>query len=337
MKSFDYDPPLACKEAAAQLLKSKSILLVPHVRIDGDALGSMIACFRFFEESLGIKCCMYTPDKISERFAFMIKGIEDRIETELPDGLHFDTVLRLECPKEGRWPEGLVPAEWGDKVVNIDHHEGNDMGGDINWVEPEFSSLGEMLFFVFLEMGADFLKEIPAAEALYTAIVSDSGSFRFDSVAPRTLQAAANLREALGGRASLVHEYLSRISLNNIQLREDVTRTYESFCGGKLFTARLTKEMLDAHQAGSEDTDSLLAAINNVRGCQVFAFLKALDPDCVRVSLRSSADGPAVVHVAQKFGGGGHERAAACRFAGKTIDEAEELLLPELKALFAER
>ena len=193
MQYSEYKVPSECHEVAKALLGSQNVLIVPHINIDGDDLGSMVACAEVLKQ-LHKSCYLYSPDGTPEMFQF-IEGTKD-IKISLPAEAHFDTVLVLECPQLSRLPEGLDIAKVADKVINIDHHPINNLPADFTWIDASFCALGEMLYFLFKEM--DVEPNRPIAEALYTSIVSDSGSFRYPSTSARTHLVAAHLLNILG-------------------------------------------------------------------------------------------------------------------------------------------
>ncbi|MGM9999143.1 MAG: bifunctional oligoribonuclease/PAP phosphatase NrnA [Candidatus Bruticola sp.] len=322
-----YQPPQACADIAQVLLQSDNFLIVPHVNIDGDDLGSMVACAQVLK-SLHKNYYLYSPDGTPEIFKF-IKGTAE-IHTELPAEASFDTALVLECSQLSRLPKGLNLSKICSKVINLDHHPLNNLPADFNWIDPSFAALGEMLYFVFQAMNVEINRE--CAEALYTSIVYDSGSFRFSATSPRTHQAAAHLLSIIGD-ISYIHNHLfSSFTLNDLKLQSLCLQTLKVYAGGKLVTACLTDEMLKACGLEEKDTQMLLGRLNVMRGCEVFAFFKAVVPNEVRVSLRSKKI--TINDIAARHSGGGHALAAACRFSETNLEEAYNKLLPELLEKF---
>lgn len=324
---FCYQIPLECREIAQALLQSDNILVVPHINIDGDDLGSMVACAQVLK-SLHKNYYLYSPDGAPEIFRFM-KGTAE-IHASLPSEAQFDVALVLECPQQSRLPQDLNLRQVCKKVINLDHHPMNKLEADYNWIDSSFAALGEMLYFVFKAMEVEINRE--CAEALYTSIVSDSGSFRFPKTSPRTHQVAAHLLSVLGDISYIHNHIFSGFTLNDLKLQAMCTQTLKTYANGKLVTACLTEEMLKACGLDENNTQMLLGRINVLRGSEIFAFFKAVVPGEVRVSLRST--GRKINDIAANHEGGGHDQAAACRFHNQTLEEVYNILLPELLAKF---
>lgn len=322
---FYYQIPAPCQQIAQVLLQSDNILVVPHINIDGDDLGSMVACGQVLQ-SLGKNYYLYSPDGAPEIFRFM-KGTA-KIHTQLPAQAQFDLALVLECPQTSRLPQDLNLYQVCQKVINLDHHPLNSLQADYNWIDSSFAALGEMLYFVFKAMEVEINRD--CAEALYTSIVSDSGSFRFPKVSSRTHQVAAHLVSILGDISYIHNSIFSGFTLNDLKLQAMCMQTLKTYAEGKLVTACLTEAMLQTCGVNENDTQMLLGRLNVLRGSKIFALFKAVVPGEVRVSLRST--GPKINDIAAHHGGGGHDQAAACRFRGPSLEEVYNLLLPELLA-----
>lgn len=324
---FNYRIPPECQKIAQVLLHSDNILVVPHINIDGDDLGSMVACAQILK-GLRKNYYLYSPDGAPDIFRFMKNTAE--IHTELPDQAQFDVALVLECPQQSRLPQDLNLYSICNKVINLDHHPMNKLEADYNWIDPSFAALGEMLYFVFKAMDAEINRE--CAEALYTSIISDSGSFRFSKTSPRTHQVAAHLLSILGDISYIHNHIFSGFTLNDLQLQAMCMQTLKTYAEGKLVTACLTKEMLQHCGVDENNTQMLLARLNVLRGSEIFAFFKAVVPGEVRVSLRSTDR--KINDIAARHEGGGHDQAAACRFHNQSLEEVYNILLPELLAKF---
>ena len=324
--NVSYTPPRECKEIARSILESRDLLLVPHINIDGDDLGSMVA-FAQVLKGLGKEAYLYSPDGVPEIFSFMA-GTKD-LRADLDPQRHFQTALVLECPQKSRLPEGLDLEKRADLIINIDHHPVNNLPCQLSWIDPSFCALGEMLYFVFQEMGVELNRAI--AEALYTSIVSDSGSFRYPTTSARTHLVAAHLVSILGDISYIHRALYNNRTPNDLHLQGLVAQTMQTLSGGRLISVDLTRAMLEECQLEEKDTQQLIYQLNVMRGCQIFALFKALDPGTVRVSLRS-AQIP-INEVAAQFGGGGHACAAACRLAVSSLEEAHQLLWPKLESL----
>ncbi len=297
-------PPPACREVAQVLRTGSRFLMLPHVHIDGDDLGSMVGLAAALDR-LGKESFLYSPDEIPEVFRWL-PGSE-RIQNRMPQG-PFDAVILMECPSEGRLPPGIHPRELGRVVVNFDHHLGNTMSADVHWVEPERAALGEMAVLLVDSLGVPLDREI--ATALYVALVTDSGNFQYRQVSAQTHRIAARLVEQIGDVSEICRRLFRNRPVAELAL-----------------TGRATG-------AREEDAQNLVADVNRVRGTEVFALFKHMTPGKVRVSLRST--GPAVNQVAALFGGGGHRLAAGLTVESAGLEEARHQVLEALERQMAQ-
>lgn len=321
-------PPPACREVAQVLRTGSRFLMLPHVHIDGDDLGSMVGLAAALDR-LGKESFLYSPDEIPEVFRWL-PGSE-RIQNRMPQG-PFDAVILMECPSEGRLPPGIHPRELGRVVVNFDHHLGNTMSADVHWVEPERAALGEMAVLLVDSLGVPLDREI--ATALYVALVTDSGNFQYRQVSAQTHRIAARLVEQIGDVSEICRRLFRNRPVAELALTGRVMQTLRTSADGRVAWADLDSEMLRATGAREEDAQNLVADVNRVRGTEVFALFKHMTPGKVRVSLRST--GPAVNQVAALFGGGGHRLAAGLTLDGAGLEEARHQVLEALERQMAQ-
>jgi phosphoesterase RecJ-like protein len=210
-------------------------------------------------------------------------------------------------------------------VINIDHHPGNSGYGDLNWFDPSAAACGEMVFDIVAAIGAPLSSEV--ATHLYLAILTDTGSFHYSNITARTFEICRTLVIAgvnPTGMARLVYDssHLGRLKLLGVLLntmRLDPT--------GRLAVLHVSGEMVAETGGTWDDTDGLINTPLSARQVRAVVFLKEIEPDRFRVSLRSKGEID-VAAVAKTFGGGGHKNAAACSVAGR---------LDELRPLFTAR
>ena len=159
-----------------QILKSSQhIFVISHLDPDGDAIGTMLA-FGEYLKNCGLKFTMVRESEIPEKYRFLpsvdkIIGLDD-----LPPGFSCDCAVVLECPDSKRMGKVWQLLSENVKILNIDHHIGNDEFGVVNWVDPSASSVGELVYEYFMHVGYALNKN--AGVQLYTAILTDTGRFR---------------------------------------------------------------------------------------------------------------------------------------------------------------
>lgn len=290
----------------------QSFLLAAHIGLDGDHLGSMLALGRALRQS-GKKVSCYLPERVPENYHFMPDL--DLLDDSIPANLDFDTLITLECPDVQRLPEGVSIPEFqgrGVKVVNLDHHPDNEFYGDIQWVEPDAGALGEMIFDLLGVLGYPLDKEI--ATAIYTAIITDTGSFQYSRVTPNTHLKLAELL-----RFGLPTDDIARMLFREtrpsvVKLLGSVLSRVQVTDDGLLAYAELPLDELTELQVNDSETRFFIDDIDRVKGPEVVAIFREMTESRVKVSLRSRK--AAINQVAAQFGGGGHPMAAGCVVQG---------------------
>lgn len=314
-------------EVLARLQAAHTILLVPHVGIDGDDLGCMIALHRALEV-LGKKPVAFSPDAVPE--AYRVLPDLHRITRELPEG-PFDAVVCLECPTPRRLPPGVDLQ--GAVVLNLDHHVDNERYGDVDWVDPEAAALGEMVFDLIQELGVPLDRTL--AIALYVSILSDTGSFQYRRVSADTHRRAARLLEHGVPTDVLGRRIFREESFQALRLQGAMMARLRMAEDGRLAWSEIRSAELEASGLGWEDVRPFVERIDGIKDSEVAALFLEQGARRVKVSLRSRE--LPVVEVAARFGGGGHPQAAACVLELPLV-EARELVLAELsRALRARR
>lgn len=317
-------PPSECQEVARCLASGQRFLMVPHVHIDGDDLGSMVG-LAFALDRLGKESVLYSPDEIPESFRW-IPGW-DRITRLLPAG-PFDAVILMECPSESRLPPGIVPAQLGRTVINLDHHLDNTIAADLHWVDPKMSALGEMAVLLVDALDVPLDREI--ATGLYVAILTDSGGFQYSNVSAGTHEIVARLVAEIGNVEDVARSIFRDRQPAELILLGHVLTTLQQSDDGRVVWADFTSEMLRASGAREDDAQNLVSDVNRVRGSEVMALFKHVKPGEVRVSLRST--GPSVNAVAARFGGGGHRLASGLTVQTDDLEDARRQVLAAIRA-----
>jgi len=284
-------------------------ILLSHTKPDGDTLGCGSALWSV-ARSLGTDVVWGGPDPVPESYMFLA-GTDSFIPGLLVGDLCPDrnsAVVVLDTSTAARSVADISGLSGDVPVVNIDHHQDNEGFGTAVWVDPSSSSVGEMCWLLLRSWGVPIPSE--AAEALYTAIVTDCGSFAFSCTTPRTHQVAADLLSL--GVAPEKIDQLIRCSrtMGGLRLRG---RALERVLSVDSFAALTWIEKNDFRDTGSSssETEFLVNELLTVRSVS-FAVLFVEDDDCVRVSLRSRG-ALSASEIAHAFGGGGHPQAAGCR------------------------
>ncbi|HUJ15694.1 MAG TPA: bifunctional oligoribonuclease/PAP phosphatase NrnA [Thermoanaerobaculia bacterium] len=300
-------PELAAKEVAERIRAGQNFLITSHRNPDGDALGSGLALQRLIRK-LGKQAAMQVRDGFGHAL-HNIPGadevaITDALPADYPDA--YDAVFTMECPEVERTGYPVLPGP----VVNIDHHLGNQMYGEINYLDLEAPSVGEMV----MQINRNHLRvplDRETAIALYVSLATDTGFFRYHNTTLRAFEAAEELVRAgaVPGDVSLwINESSPRGAIKLLGL---CLTTLEITPDGKIATLQLPERFFAEAGATPEDTEGIVNYGRMIDGVLVSALLKEVGDKSTRVSLRAKP-GVDVQAVASMFGGGGHKAASGC-------------------------
>jgi bifunctional oligoribonuclease and PAP phosphatase NrnA len=312
--------------------ESGHILLATHFNPDGDALGSLLGLAEILE-GMGKKVCRYLEDPVSHLYRFlpgcgqiqtdMIK-VRDFVAAAEND---FLTVC-LDCSDEKRLGRNSAELVGFLPLAVIDHHPGNSGFGEIVWIETHRSSTAEMVYDLAVALGASISTR--AAENLYTAINTDTGSFRYQSTSSHTFAVAGEL-VSRGVRPEVIANHLyDNYTLGRLRLMQEVLATLEMFDRDRIAVIRVSQKMLERTFTTMEDTEYFINLPRAVSSVRVAVFLKEIEPDHISISLRSKGQCD-VSLVAASFGGGGHRNASGFRVKGQDMDGVRDTLLPLLR------
>ncbi|NLM46851.1 MAG: bifunctional oligoribonuclease/PAP phosphatase NrnA [Firmicutes bacterium] len=299
-------------EIAAVLLESRTLLVSTHIQPDGDAIGSLLALGLALEKC-GRQVVMYCEGGVPQRLRFLAGA--DKVVSSLPES-DFDCVVALDCADRRRLPvadEVLRAAV----LVNIDHHPTNNLFGRLNYVDAEAAATGEIIFDLLQELGVH--DDCAVAEALYVAVSTDTGSFKYDNTTEKTHRVAGRLL-ACGVRPGRISSLVFDVKpLAFVMALRQALSTLAFSAGGRIAWLTLTEK--DLWQAGADNADleGLINYAKNIEGVEVGLLFKENDDGTVKVGFRSFQTD--VAAIAAKFGGGGHARAAGCTVRG-SLDEA---------------
>ncbi len=309
-----------------------SIVLATHLNPDGDALGSLFGLADILE-SMGKKVFRYLEKPVSPLYGF-IPGSQ-RAETDLNDLSFFvrqagEDILciSLDCGDKQRLGKSGPELLKIRPFAVIDHHKGNNGFGDLAWIDSNRSSTGEMVFDLATALGCTISEN--AAVALFTAIVTDTGSFRYESTSAHTFDVARRLVN-LGVSPDMVSRNIyDNFSVARLQLMQMVLATMEVLSEERIAVIRVTQEMLAQTGCKMEDTENFINLPRAVISVQVAVFLKETADNMVSVSMRAK-DTCDVAEIAARFGGGGHRNAAGFTAVDVTLGDVWKEMLPVLQ------
>ncbi len=295
------------EELVEAINEGSSFLLASHIGLDGDHLGSMLALGSALRK-IGKDVYCFLPERVPENFGFL-PGLDQLRKEFSEDG--FDTLITLECPDQQRLPSEINIEQLqnkGVKILNLDHHPDNENYGDVLWVVPDAAALGEMILDLLNRLEIPLDTEV--ATCLYTAILTDTGSFQYSRVTPETHIRIAQLLEHKVPTDEVARQLYRHTRAPVVKLLGSVLSRVQITPDGKLAYAELSlKDLVDLKVDDSE-TRFFIDDIDRVQGPEVVAIFKEMSELKVKVSLRSRRK--AINQVAARFGGGGHPMAAGC-------------------------
>ncbi|MCL2459679.1 MAG: bifunctional oligoribonuclease/PAP phosphatase NrnA [Desulfobulbus sp.] len=319
--------------AVAEAIRAKGhILLATHFTPDGDALGSLLGLAEILE-GMGKKVFRYLEEPVSSIYRFlpgcgqtqteMIK-VREFVERAGDDFL----ALCLDCGDTYRLGRHSAELIGFRPLMVIDHHRGSEGFGDGDWIEPHRSSTAEMVYDLAITLGADISAR--AAECLFTAINTDTGSFRYESTSSHTFAVVGDLVHRGVDPAQVGNNLYDNYTLGRLRLMQEVLATLEMHERDRIAVIRVTQKMLERTFTTMEDTEYFINLPRSVSSVRVAVFLKEVAPLHISVSLRAKGKCD-VSLIAIQFGGGGHRNASGFRIKGQSLDEARDTLLRVLR------
>ncbi len=317
------------RAASSMIDSSERLVLACHVRPDGDAIGSM-AGLGLILKDLGRDVVLYCEDPVPGPLAFL-PGTASVREALDPGEIEGSGLVVLDCSERSRiGRKGQWLFDQCRPVVVLDHHistapvcRGGAVDGCVEYIDTSLCATGVLVFLVAQSMGWPISPE--AATCLYTAVVTDTGGFRNSNTDALALAVAHELTRLGASPYKVATELYNRYPARRFRLLALVLRTLEMACGGKVAIIQATPDMFRATEATKEDTDEFVNIPRSIDGVEVAVFIKEITHGQVSVSLRSKrwAD---VASMAQRFGGGGHKRAAGFRVSGSASEVRAKLL-----------
>src|SRR5437762_4127366 len=296
-------------------------VLSSHARPDGDSIGSQLA-MAYALRALGKEVVAVNADPAPPPLmAFpAVPGI--RIAKEAVGT--FDAAIIMECGDLSR--TGVRGLE-RFFLINIDHHPGNTAYGQINWFDAAAAACGEMVFDLVLALGVPLSPEI--ATHVYLAILTDTGSFHYSNITPRTFEIARQCIVAGVDPVLIARNVYDSNNMGRLKLFGAVLSAMQIDASGRIAIVYLDHEMARAAGGTYEDTEGLINLPLTVKEVQAVVFFKQAEGDEYRVSLRSKGDID-IGAVAKEFGGGGHKNAAGCTVRG-AIGPLQQMFVEKLE------
>ena len=298
----------------------RRFLVCSHVRPDGDALGSMLACGMMLEQ-MGKQADLVCADPIPLLYLRLPGAARIRSAPRLQEGNdqdRYDAVILLEC--DGLERAGLQGLE-DLRLINIDHHVSGRPYAHLNWIDHAAPSVGEMVYRLAMAAGTRLTPEM--ATCLYTTILTDTGGFSYGSVRASTFDLARELVEAGADPIRIAQEVCYSTPVSKMLLLGAALNTLHR--EGRLAWLWVTHQDMVRTCAADEDCEGIVNFAVGIAGIEAAAFLRELPDGHVRVSLRSKGR-MSVAAIAGQLGGGGHENASGCTMDGPLSHARDRIL-----------
>jgi phosphoesterase RecJ-like protein len=306
------------------LFKERSIAVFSHLRPDGDCLGAQIGVTRWLQKN-GVDAAAFNEDDVPSN----LEWLTEFLPIQKPDAKtarDYDAYLFVDGNALHRFGKTAEQIGRTDKpLYMIDHHPQPENIFKAKISDVKASSSCELVYRLIDSHDPDQI-DGEMARALYTGILTDTGSFQFDSVTPATMRAVADLLERGSFKPDEIigHVYSSR-KLKQLKLLSMALESIRVMDNGKIASMYVTTDMMRMTGTANEDTEGFVQYPLSLEGVKACAFFRE-DNQNVKISLRSRSDEIDVNRWARKFGGGGHKRASGAFFDGKLDDAIYEVL-----------
>ena len=311
--------------------KSNKIVLSTHINPDGDGIGSELG-FYYYLKSIGKQCSIINISKTPLFLDFIdpeniIQVWND--DKHLNDFMNFDLAIIFDIGDYKRL--GIISEcikTHHIYSVSIDHHPYNDTFFDLPLVETSYPATGQMVWD-FLQYNDIYELTLIQASALYAALITDTGSFRYSSTNPASHQMASNLLNC-GVKPYLIYESIyERRSKEQINLLSKAINNLNFYYNGLICGSVITKQMLDEVGASPSHVEGFTDFFRSINKVEI-AYCIIEQTNNIRMNFRSR--GKYIINdIAKSFGGGGHKLAAGATVANKSIDQIEGQILKQIK------
>lgn len=309
-------------EIYEEITNSKTILLLSHESPDGDAIGSLMACFNM------LKDLKKDVDVVIPEAPSTFTYLDGFSEVKEKSDKQYDLAFVLDCANKERIGEINDEFKRCKKSIVIDHHISNTKYGNINHVEGNTASCCQVLYYLFKKWNIKITKSI--GEALITGSLTDTSGFRNNNVDRDTFIMAAELIDLGIDIHNIYFLSVSKKSMAQYMLMKMTLDRLEMFADGKIAFSYVSEEDLANVGALPGDHEGLVDLGRNIGGVEVSLFMR--EDNGYRISFRSNGKID-VNEIAKKFGGGGHKMAAGARVKGDFKETKEKLILETMKEL----
>lgn len=303
--------------------KADTFLITTHESPDGDAVGSSLALACYLR-SIGKDVDVYICDQVPDLYSFL--PLADKVLQNIPQR-KYDICFVLDVGEFRRAGKAVGESTTIDAFINIDHHLSCENFGLLNLIDSTASATGALIYRIIKSAGSAVSRDI--ALCIYTAIITDTGSFRYSNSNPEAFAIASEMI-ASGVNAWDISEKLYESQpRQRLELLAQVLPTMLLSPRGDVASITVTLDMYSRTGAGPELTDGFINYPRSIRGVEVAILFRELKPNSWKVGFRSKGKVD-VAHLSAAFGGGGHHNAAGCNLDGE-LNEVKNLVFAHLE------
>jgi phosphoesterase RecJ-like protein len=317
---------VSLKRVVACVKRNKHFLITTHTNPEGDALGSELAFYRLLRK-LGKSAIIINEDNLPYGYEFFPGVNKIRKFKKNLKNIKFDCFATLDCSDFKRCGEVSRMAD-NKTILNIDHHISNENFGDVNWVEPYFSSTAEMVYNLYKKLRLSLDRE--TAMLLYVGMCTDTGSFHYPNTTSLTHKAVSELLKYNLDISQIYKNVYENIPFQDMRLLSKILPTIRRSASGKIAWFQLRRN-IPKMKTSFDLTEHLLSFARAIKGVEAVVLFKENfgKNNEVRVNFRSQGKVD-VNKIAQFFGGGGHKTASGATIKGQ-IDEVRKKVLAKIR------
>ena len=333
------------KTIVSKLISAKTILLYPHVGIDGDAVGSCVAIAKALRAMGKTAYALYAED-LPHNLEFMATDGEGRPyftnDPEIISDEDLDISMAVDCGGWDRFRPYEDKFRAAKTTLCLDHHgtsifteENGETHGiaDISVIDPGAAACGVLAFDLIRELqtmtDVELIPDKEIGEALFAAITTDTGNFQYSNTNRKCYEVMAEISDWGADTNSVSVEIYESERIQEVQIRSRAMDHMTMISGGKGAISYVSKEDLEEIGVLAGETDSIVKVMRAIGGVEVVAFLKEKEHNMIRVSYRSKSFADVSV-MAASHNGGGHRKAAGCTLY-MPVGEAVELVTEEIR------
>lgn len=290
-----------------ELIKnSKKILIVSHINPDGDAIGSVCSMYTTIYDNFKKKSDILVVGHLPNSYKFLPNI--DKAEFKFDDSMVYDLVITLDVAALDRLSNAKILFEKAKATINIDHHKTNNEFGNINIVKGNASSTGEVLLEIYNEQ--NWKISLDSAIGLYTAILTDTGGFRYENTSENVFKSASQLVK-IGINPNEIYKHCYELKSKNFVMFQNYCINKAEFAhNDKIAYSTVYKRDIERFNGEEDFTDGLVEILRAIETTDIAFLAKEVDSKTTKISMRSKKSD--VAEICAVYGGGGHTFAAGC-------------------------